>query len=79
MLFSDPIIKDKIRVEKSPMAAKMKAKSHSANQIILQMSPQDIANMETCVLLKFQQHPELARLLLVTGNSPIYEDASGRN
>jgi predicted NAD-dependent protein-ADP-ribosyltransferase YbiA (DUF1768 family) len=43
------------------------------------MSPQDIANMEACVLLKFQQHPKIARLLMATGNHTIYEDASGRN
>jgi predicted NAD-dependent protein-ADP-ribosyltransferase YbiA (DUF1768 family) len=42
------------------------------------MSPQDIANMEACVLLKFQQHPKIARLLMATGNHPIYEDASNR-
>jgi predicted NAD-dependent protein-ADP-ribosyltransferase YbiA (DUF1768 family) len=35
--------------------------------------------MESCVLLKFQQHPKIARLLMATGSHPIYEDASGRN
>jgi ribA/ribD-fused uncharacterized protein len=79
MRFNDPLIKEIIRVEKSPMAAKMKAKSQRANYIIAPMSPQDIANMEACVLLKFQQHPKIARLLMATGNHPIYEDASGRN
>jgi ribA/ribD-fused uncharacterized protein len=79
MRFNDPLIKEIIRVEKSPMAAKMKAKSQRANYIIAPMSPQDIANMEACVLLKFQQHPKIARLLMATENHHIYEDASGRN
>jgi ribA/ribD-fused uncharacterized protein len=79
MRFNDPVIQEEIRQQKSPMSFKMKYKSHRAHQIIVPMSPQDIANMEACVLLKFQQHPELARLLLATGNNPIYEDASGRN
>ncbi len=79
MRFNDPLIKEIIRGEKSPMAAKMKAKSHSAHYIIIPLSPQDIANMEACVLLKFQQHPKIARLLIATGKHPIYEDASGRN
>ena len=79
MRFNDPLIQEEIRQQKSPMSFKMKYKSHRAHQIIVPMSPQDIANMEVCVLLKFRQHPELARLLLATGNNPIYEDASGRN
>ena len=79
MRFNDPLIQEEIRQHKSPMSFKMKYKSHRAHQIIVPMSPQDIANMEVCVLLKFRQHPELARLLLATGNNPICEDASGRN
>ena len=79
MRYNDPLIQEEIRQQKSPMSAKMKAKSHRANYIIAPMSPQDIANMEACVLLKFQQHPKLARLLMATGNHPIYEDATGRN
>jgi ribA/ribD-fused uncharacterized protein len=79
MRFNDPLIKGVIQAEGSPMSAKMKAKSHRANYIIAPMSPQDIANMEACVLLKFQQHPKIARLLMATGNHTIYEDASGRN
>jgi hypothetical protein len=79
MRYNDPLIQEEIRQQKSPMAAKMKAKRHRANYIIAPMSPQDIANMEACVLLKFQQHPKIARLLMATENHHIYEDASGRN
>lgn len=80
MHFNDPVIKEIIQGEKSPMAAKMIAKKmiYRKHRIIKPMSPQDIANMETCVLLKFQQHPKIARLLMATGNHPIYEDASNR-
>ena len=80
MRFNDPLIKEIIREDKSPMSAKMKAKRkiYRPQRIITPMSPQDIANMEACVLLKFQQHPKLARLLMATGNHLIYEDASNR-
>jgi len=80
MRYNDDSLKEMIRVEKSPMAAKMIAKKtiYRKHRIIKPMSPQDIANMEACVLLKFQQHPNLARLLMATGSHPIYEDASNR-
>lgn len=78
MRYNNPHVQEEIRQEKSPMSAKMKAKSHRAHHIIVPMSPQDIANMEACVLLKFQQHPKIARLLMATGNHHIYEDASNR-
>ncbi len=78
MRYNDQLIQEEIRQQKSPMSVKMKAKSHRAHHIIAPMSPQDIANMEACVLLKFQQHPKLARLLMATGNHLIYEDASNR-
>ena len=81
MRFNDPLIKGVIQAEESPMAAKMIAKKiiYRKHRVIEPMSPQDIANMEACVLLKFQQHPKIARLLMATGKHPIYEDASGRN
>ena len=80
MRFNDPIIKGVIQAKESPMAAKMIAKKtiYRKHRVIEPMSPQDIANMEACVLLKFQQHPKIARLLLATGNQIIFEDASGR-
>ena len=78
MRYTDFIIKHKIRQQKSPMAAKMIAKRHRAYYTTFPMSPEDIGNMEACVLLKFQQHPKLARLLMATGNHHIYEDASDR-
>ena len=81
MRYNDDSLKEMIRVEKSPMAAKMIAKKtiYHKHRIIKPMSPQDIANMEACVLLKFQQYPNLALLLMATGSHHIYEDASNRN
>ncbi len=78
MRFNDPLIKEIIRAENSPLVAKWKAKSHRAHYIITPMSPQDIANMEACVLLKYQQHPKIASMLMATGKHLIYEDASNR-
>ena len=80
MRYNDDSLKEMIRVEKSPMAAKMIAKKtiYRKHRIIKPMSPQDIANMEACVLLKFQQHPKIAGMLMATGKHPIYEDASNR-
>jgi ribA/ribD-fused uncharacterized protein len=78
MRYTDFIIKHKIRQQKSPMAAITIAKRHRAYYTTFPMSPEDIRNMEACVLLKFQQHPKLARLLMATGNHHIYEDASNR-
>ena len=81
MRFNDPLIKEIIRAENSPLVAKWKAKKtiYRKHRVIEPMSPQDIANMEACVLLKFQQHPKIARLLMATGSHHIYEDASNRN
>jgi ribA/ribD-fused uncharacterized protein len=79
MRFNDIIIQEAIRKEKSPMGAKLKAKSFKDQMVIVPMSPQDVANMEKCVLLKFQQHPTIADLLRATRPHPIYEDAKGRN
>jgi predicted NAD-dependent protein-ADP-ribosyltransferase YbiA (DUF1768 family) len=78
MRFNDPLIKDVIRAEKNPFKAKLISKRHQKDYNIKPRKEQDIANMEACVLLKFQQHPKIARLLMATGSHPIYEDASNR-
>jgi len=79
MRYNDPIIQAEIRNQKSPMGAKLVSKKNEKFRIVEAMSAQDVANMEACVLLKFQQHPELAKLLRATGNQPIYEDATKRH
>lgn len=78
MRFNDPLIKDVIRAEKNPFKAKLISKGHKKDYIIEPRKEQDIANMEACVLLKFQQYPNLALLLMATGSHHIYEDASNR-
>ena len=79
--YADPVIIEQIRQQKSPMGAKLVAKSsvNIVHRVIDAMSPQDVVNMEMCVLLKFQQHPDIAKLLKATAPNPIYEDATNRN
>lgn len=79
--YNDPIIIEQIRQQKSPMAAKLvsKNKMNIVHRVIEAMSPQDVANMEMCVLLKFQQHLDIAKLLKATDFHHIYEDATNRN
>ena len=79
--YADPVIIELIHQQKSPMAAKLVSKSDDniVHRVIEAMSAQDVANMEMCVLLKFQQHPDIAKLLKATAPNPIYEDATNRN
>jgi len=79
--YTDQAIIEQIHQQKSPMGAKLVAKSsvNIVHRVIDAMSPQDVANMEMCVLLKFQQHPDIAKLLKATAPNPIYEDATNRN
>jgi len=79
--YADPAIIEQIRQQKSPMGAKLVAKIsvNMVHRVIDAMSPQDVLNMEMCVLLKFQQHPDIAKLLKATNPNPIYEDATNRN
>lgn len=74
-----PEIQEKIRAEKSPMSAKMVAKSH------IDLIPdydfckgQDIEHMKLCLKLKVAQHPELVEMLLATNNKKLIEDCSSR-
>lgn len=77
--FSDPIIQEIIRAEKSPMGAKMMAKKHAAQMTVQPLSEQDLDNMRLCLRLKIQQHPELETLLLaIPDNEFIVEDVTNR-
>lgn len=76
-----PEIAEKIRQEKSPMTAKMVAKSYrdvldKAGYKFL--SNQDIAYMKICLKEKLAQHPELKDLLQETGIKHIIEDCTSR-
>jgi predicted NAD-dependent protein-ADP-ribosyltransferase YbiA (DUF1768 family) len=78
MRFEDQQVREEIRAQKSPMAAKMKAKKHKAKMVVQPMSETDLANMRICLKLKIYQHPSLRRMLLASGNSLIVEDCTKR-
>jgi predicted NAD-dependent protein-ADP-ribosyltransferase YbiA (DUF1768 family) len=67
-----------IREQKSPMAAKMKAKSHKDGMTIKPRSPEDVDNMHLVLSLKLEQHPELKEMLAKTGEANIIEDVTAR-
>ena len=77
--YDDESIKEIIRLEKSPMAAKMKAKKFRDQMVVVPMSDKDVENMRLCVRLKIEQHSGLKSELIATGDSPIYEDIGNRN
>ena len=79
MRFEDESIKEIIRLEKSPMAAKMKAKKFRDQMVVIPMSEKDVENMRMCVRLKLEQHPKLKEDLIATGNETIYENIGKRN
>lgn len=79
MRFMDEEIQEQIRLEKSPMAAKMKAKKLRAKMTVDPLSEKDLENMRSCVRLKLEQHPILLKLLLETGYVKIFEDIGKRN
>lgn len=80
--FSDESIREEIRNEKSPMGAKLKAKSimrsHPDKISVIPLSTKDLENMKMCLLLKIEQHPDLLEGLIKTGNLKIYEDVTSR-
>jgi ribA/ribD-fused uncharacterized protein len=77
--FNNDEIREIIRNEKSPLSAKMKAKSFRNQLIVQPMSEQDVAHMRMVVRLKFDQHPDLKTRLLETGDYTIVENIGNRN
>ena len=72
-------IRELIRAQRSPMAAKMKAKSSKAQMIIKPMGDEDLDNMRMVLRLKFKWNwNPLERDLLATGDRFIVEDCSNR-
>ena len=76
--FNDEEIIEKIREQKSPMAAKMVTKPVSDKRVVEVASAEDIHNMFKCILLKVEQHPELKQKLLETEDRLIVEDVTSR-
>ena len=77
--FEDEKIIEEIRLEKSPMGSKMKAKKNKLLYVIEPMSEKDLENMRMCVRLKLEQHPKLVGQLLATNDQLICEDIGKRN
>ena len=75
----DDAVRETIRMQKSPIAAKMVAKQNVSRMVVVPMSEQDVENMRITLRLKFRcnQIP-LEDNLLLTGTRTIIEDCSGR-
>ena len=71
-------IREEIRLQTSPMSAKMKAKRYKGEMDVVPMSEEDVDNMRWCLEIKLKQHPELVKELLATGDEQIIEDCSKR-
>ena len=76
--FDDESIRELIREQKSPMAAKMMAKKHKDLMKVVPLSEDDHVNMMRCLMLKLKQHPQLIDELIATGDSTIVEDVTSR-
>jgi len=75
--FEDESIKELIREQKSPMAAKMVAKKHRLSMITLTQE-EDYLNMMMCLILKIKYHPQLIDDLIATDKLDIIEDVTSR-
>lgn len=85
--FEDGEIIEAIRNEPSPMGAKFKVKeivkyliknNELHKRIVEPLSDKDVENMELCIRLKIEQHPDLRQALLATAGKKIYEDVTSR-
>ena len=77
--FEDEGIRELIRNEKSPMGAKMKAKTNKDKMVVVPMSEGDVENMRMVVRLKFDQNPVLKSKLKISGDHVIIENIGSRN
>jgi predicted NAD-dependent protein-ADP-ribosyltransferase YbiA (DUF1768 family) len=75
----DDNVRETIRMQKSPIAAKMVAKDNASRMVVVPLSEDDVENMRITLRLKFRcnQIPLEANLLL-TGDRTIIEDCSER-
>lgn len=72
-------IREAIRKEKSPMGAKMKAKSFKSQMRLVPMREEDVENMKKVVRMKFKQHAILKSKLKITGEHILVENIGNRN
>ena len=73
----DPV-REEIRSQTSPMAAKMVAKRCKERMVVVPQSEQDLQLMELVLRLKLKAHPGLKTKLLATGDATIIEDCTSR-
>jgi len=71
-------IRELIRAEKSPMAAKMVAKKYHHLMQLKPCSPEDVSMMSEVLNLKLTQHPNLQDQLKATSGRQIIEDCTKR-
>jgi ribA/ribD-fused uncharacterized protein len=71
-------VRELIRTQKSPMAAKMTAKRYASERTVVPMSEIDVDLMRTVLRLKVSQHPDLTGFLVRTGSERLIEDCSNR-
>lgn len=76
--FDDEKIRMAIWEQTSPMAAKMIAKKYRDRMVIRPRDEQDVENMGLVLMLKIEQHPEIRRMLLETGDAELIEDCTKR-
>ncbi len=76
--FDNEQIIAEIRAEKSPMQAKWTAKKYAESRKVVPLCEEDVNNMETVLRLKLDQHPELKKSLIESGDSQIIEDCTNR-
>jgi len=76
--FDSDKIKELIRQEASPMGAKLVAWKYPELMVVKHLSDEDVRNMALCIRLKIEQHPELEKELLATGDDVIIEDVTSR-
>lgn len=74
-----PDVQEKIREQKSPMAAKMVSKPYRELLVGYEyLGEQDIEYMNLVLKLKLEQHVNLQEQLYHTGNDQIIEDCTAR-
>jgi hypothetical protein len=76
--FDDEPIREAIRAERSPLAAKHLAYRHLDAMIVQPRTELDVENMRTVLRLKLAAHPQLQTELIATGDAQIIEDCSNR-
>ena len=76
--FLNEEIRELIRVERSPMSAKMVAKVHAQFMTRNPRSEEDLDMLRVVLRYKLSQHCDLQRKLLATGTRHIVEDCSRR-